>query len=273
MRCGYALDSLPPDGACPECGVHYDQRTIVLPGMWAGDGGIATGSRGAVITAVVAQCILMIALWRPHQRENHALAIALTALCVVSLFVEFAFRRSAHRVAPRGSLLQCRFNRFGCLQCDVPEETTGARDPRQIFRGVTWGALAILAIAWVVTHSLSWPWVAPVIAIVFWAGRAQWRRGRALQFASQDVDARVLMTAARCWGRQVPAIPWSAIAEIHVGQFRGNPNRWYLTSKPSKPGSKRGRAIDAEVEATAVQILELQARIARWQADAARPNA
>jgi hypothetical protein len=95
-----------------------------------------------------------------------------------------------------------------------------------------------------------------------------------MKFAQRDTEGQVLMIAARDRGRQVVATPWSAIADIRVGQFRGRPfpansNRWYLTSIASKGWPKRYQAINCEVEATSTQIRALKVLIAQWQAAAA----
>ena len=48
--CGYALEGLPPEGVCPECGGHYRPGVIVLHGFGKG---VATGRAKEVVTAVV----------------------------------------------------------------------------------------------------------------------------------------------------------------------------------------------------------------------------
>ena len=48
--CGYALEGLPPEGTCPECGGVYRPGVIVLHGFGKG---VATGRTKEVVTAVV----------------------------------------------------------------------------------------------------------------------------------------------------------------------------------------------------------------------------
>ena len=172
------------------------------------------------------------------------------------------------------ALLQCRFNRFGCLQCDIPEETVGVGDYRRIWRWVMLFAFAGCVIAGFSLYHWHWSWIAPVVVFLILEVGAIRGRHRAMKLAQRDSDGRVPMIAARDRGRQVVAIPWSAIAEIRVGQFRGRPfpansNRWYLTSIASKGWSKRIQAINCEVEATSTQIRALKVLIAQWQTAAA----
>src|SRR5438045_7361553 len=63
--CGYALEGLPEEGRCPECGVEYRPGLIVLHGF---GGGISTGrARLAWTTAAVyvVIAILMVTSWHP----------------------------------------------------------------------------------------------------------------------------------------------------------------------------------------------------------------
>lgn len=275
MRCGYSLESAPSEGNCPECGIFYDQGTIVLRGMWSGNGGIATASRGIVIFLIGLQCIWFWQAWRVHWSGDHFNAILGSLIFVACLAAELSFRFSARRGAERGALLQCRFNQFGCLQCDVPEETLGFADYRRIWRAMILIAWPVLAIGWCLTHPRSWIVGGSIVVWLFLVANPLWRRRRALKLARCDPDAQVLMEAAREGGLQVVPAPWSTIAEIRVGQFRGKlirtpPNRWYVLSFPIKSRPKREQAINCEVEATSEQIRQLQSRIAQWQAEAGR---
>ena len=270
MRCAYALETLAPEGTCPECGIAYDQQTVVLNAIWAGNGGVGTGSFGAMITHFSLELILVFIAWTMYWSGDHAYAIAVALFVGASAFVELTYRVYARRAGVGQALLQCRFNRFGCLQCDLPEEIIGLGDLRPIWRWVTQVGLFAIAIAfaWAGARHGHWIYAAVIAGMLILRAKAEWRRRRSLTLAEHDSDARALMTAARACGRQVPATPWSAIADIRVGQFRGQVDRWYLTSTAVKRGFKRDQAINAEVQATPDQIRELKARIAAWKSAA-----
>lgn len=51
--CGYCLNGLAAEGICPECGVGYDQNSIVLYGRWR-------GSRVLLVLTCVAASILLL---------------------------------------------------------------------------------------------------------------------------------------------------------------------------------------------------------------------
>ncbi|HEY2587452.1 MAG TPA: hypothetical protein VGI81_17030 [Tepidisphaeraceae bacterium] len=263
MRCGYCLETLAPEGTCPECGIAYDQQTIVLSGTWSGNGGIATGSTGAIVAYLGVGAFIG---WMMYSGGNHAFALAVAIFVGPSLCAEFVYRLYARRAGVGSALSQCRFNRFGCIQCDLPEEIIGMGDLRAILRWVTLGGFVVLgsAYAWAGARHGQWIWATVIPALCSSSLITEWQRRRAIRRAQRDPDGRVLMTAARSSGSQVPATPWSAIAEIRVGQFRGKSDRWYLTSVSSKSGSKGAQAINAEVEATPDRIRELKAWIAYW---------
>lgn len=271
IRCGYALETLPPEGTCPECGVTYDQGTVILKAGWAGNGNLATGSTGSMIVGLVGALFWLGDAFARYRSNDQAYVIAVGLWIAITLLVELSYRFIAYRASPDGALLQCRFNRFGCLQCDVPEETTGLDDTfRRVWRWITeWGYFGIAAMASAV-YRVHWIWYV-VIAVGFAVRLGfELRRRRRLASAVHDPHARVLMNAARERGQQVVPTPWASIDHIRVGQFAGRrgTNRWYLTSASVKRRLKRREPINAEVHATVEQIRELKSRIAAWQAAA-----
>ena len=54
--CGYALEGLPPEGICPECGGDYRQGLIILHGFGTG---LATGRTRTAVTALVFNLVIV----------------------------------------------------------------------------------------------------------------------------------------------------------------------------------------------------------------------
>ena len=66
--CGYALEGLPPEGTCPECGGAYRGGVIVLHGFGTG---LATGTTRAFVTLLVVNVsAAAFMLSRSHRRER-----------------------------------------------------------------------------------------------------------------------------------------------------------------------------------------------------------
>ena len=269
MQCGYSLETRDPEGTCPECGHTYDQRTVVLRGVWSGTGDMGTGSPGAMIAQIVAYLFWIFIAWIMYWSGDHFYAIALAVFLGVSVAVELTYRYLARVAGAGDALLQCRFNRFGCLQCDLPEEMIGAGDFRRLWRWVSQLLLMGIALGLLITHRLHWFWIGWIAMAVIGAARSLWLQRRAIRLAKKDADGRALMAAARQRGRQCAAIPWSAISEFRIAQFRRKIDRFYLTSGPKTTWWSGNQAINAEVEATVAQMTELQSRIEQWRSEAA----
>ena len=68
--CGYALEGLPPEGTCPECGGTYRRGVIVLHGFGTG---LATGRARSVVTMVVVNLLLaafLVSRWSRRGRPD-----------------------------------------------------------------------------------------------------------------------------------------------------------------------------------------------------------
>jgi hypothetical protein len=76
--------------------------------------------------------------WRAGPSSGRRIRVAVVLICAsaVPLALMLAWRFSARRNAPGRGFVQCRFNSFGCLQCDLPEQTVGAADPQRILKWV-----------------------------------------------------------------------------------------------------------------------------------------
>jgi hypothetical protein len=265
MRCGYSLESLAAEGVCPECGLFYDQNTVVLYGHWSGQGDHATRSRGDVIGQSVILGILML-LAIAAARNGHYGSLIFPGSMLASFVVMMLWRFSARRAGMNGALVQCRFNSFGCLQCDLPEETVGIGDPRRIWAFLGAGAFCIYFLTLSTMGKNASPRTGCIVLVVGAViGLFSWRRRVSRRKKTEGhPDARTLMASARERGFQVIATPWADVASIRVGQFPKQTTRWYLTSNRATR-FETGQPINAEVEAEPEQIRELKSRIAAWK--------
>jgi hypothetical protein len=265
MRCGYSLESLPAEGICPECGISFDQHTVVLYGHWSGRGDHATRSRGDVIgQSVILGFLILIAIHEARNGRYGSLIFPVSMLA--SLGVMMFWRFSARRAGMNGALVQCRFNSFGCLQCDLPEETVGVGDPRRIWTLLGIGGAFICLLVWSTIGKNRSPWTGCIILVVAAVvGGFSWRRRVSRRKKTEgNPDAQTLMVSARERGFAVIATPWADIASIRIGQFPRQTTRWYLTSNRAAR-FQTGQPINAEVEAEPEQIRELKSRIAAWK--------
>jgi hypothetical protein len=111
--CGYALNGLPDEGLCPECGKYYDQYTVVLHG-WS------TGSKADVATArpwvIVGWTGLVIWLiWRAVRDGGRDPVSLGVAVATVFFIARGLWRRWSNEMP---GLTQVRLNRDGCRQLE-----------------------------------------------------------------------------------------------------------------------------------------------------------
>jgi hypothetical protein len=259
IRCGYPLDGLAEAGACPECGLDYDQTMVVFYGDARGHA--ATGATGPWHKLFFYGCVTVLYLvwgWKGMQRFPQMETFAIGALFLLTFVPMLIWRISARRIAG-GSLTQCRFNAYGALQSDTPDETTGAYYPRR------WRYILMIALC-LLFSLVEREWIFLAIAatafpLVLLSYR---RRSRATEALIQtSSDARRLMTSARNGWGEAAAIQWAAIETVSLAPIRSRPTRRRL--KVIRSTRWKDIPIDAEVDCTASQEAALHRRIADWQ--------
>jgi hypothetical protein len=268
MLCGYSLETLPIVGVCPECGCLYDQDTVVLHGYSSGQGDVSTASPGIVAVSVFVAAIYIFRAWTEVRKGNAFEGVVIAVFLATSLAIALAWRHMAHKANSGHGPLQCRFNSFGCLQCDLPEETIGSSDLRWLWSLVRIGlVLTFLGAAFFSGAGARNTSYILAVFVGAWAGMTLIRRTIRRAKARGNAASQVLMASARNSGWQVIATPWSEIASIRIGHYPAKPTRWYLTVDRRRSWLE-SQPINAEVEATAGQIAELRVRMAQWQPQA-----
>lgn len=262
MRCGYALDGLGDVGICPECGLDYDQSMVVLYGEARGNTATAaTGSIAAILLEVFGVTAYLLMGWMDFRSGRGILAFSNAAIFGVPLILMLIWRFSASRNVPGGGLTQCRFNAYGCLQCDAPEETVGVTYPRQL-------ALWVFMLVFTLLCCVERQWIMLSIIGAFFLSlliyfRRRWSAADAI--ARLNTDARRLMISARDDWRKAIAIPWTEVARISIAPaFARHDRHRVIVHRLTR---WRGAPINAEVRCTVEQAAALRSRCEKWQGD------
>ena len=260
MRCGYALDGLADTGICPECGLEYDQSTIVLYGEARGNTSTpATGSRGGILRYGAAMVFFLLMGWEDFHHGRGLWGLAIGAVFVGTFGIMMIWRIAARSNAPGGSLTQCRFNAYGAVQCDIPDETIGTTFPRW------WGFMSFIGV-WLLLFLVEREWIplfitGAVLILIFVGFRQRLRHANTV--IRSNSDARRLMISASNGWREAVAIPWAAIESVSVAPIRAKPHRRRV--KVFRRKRWKDVPIDVEVECTADQEAALQLRCSVWQ--------
>lgn len=259
MRCGYALDGLADAGRCPECGLDYDQTLVVFYGEARGHAATAaTGSWPKLLFYGCATVLYLVWGWKDIQKFRAIEKFALGTLFLLTFGPMIIWRISARRISG-GSLTQCRFNAYGAVQCDTPDEITGVYYPRR-WRYILMIAVC-LAVALVKREWIFLAIAATALPLVLLSYRRRRRETDAL--VQTNSEAGRLMISARNGWREAQPIPWAAIETVSLVPVRSKPTRRRL--KVFRSTRWKDAPIDAEVECTASQEAALQRRVADWQ--------
>ncbi|HSU69478.1 MAG TPA: hypothetical protein VLJ39_21510 [Tepidisphaeraceae bacterium] len=179
------------------------------------------------------------------------------------LFLTLIWRSTARPNAASG-LLQVRMNEFGCLECDLPEETVGAPDIQRLWRWIgpaIWIALAAIAIA---TGELPWIFGAALTLVVLGIlAPLNAARKRELIRAESDPLGKRLILCAQERGIHVAPIRWNRVESLNVSEpLPGRLGRRRIVVRDR--GFLSTSLIDAEVDCTERQAAELWNRAMGW---------
>jgi hypothetical protein len=116
--CGYALDGLPPEGTCPECGGPYDQSAVVLHGFGAGQHSNLATARPGMALVVGLLCVGYV-WWGVHDWLRGGRDTS-TLFWVVVLLVWVAWSIWKRSTSDMPGLVQVRLGAYGALQVNNP---------------------------------------------------------------------------------------------------------------------------------------------------------
>jgi hypothetical protein len=263
MRCGYSLENLPDEGTCPECGLEYDQSIVVFYGEGRDTNAFfdPTGSRVAVLLCLGYAAMEAHLGWNQFRRGQW-LGLVQAGGPIVLLGTMLMWRLLARR-AGGGNLLQCRFNSFGCLQCPLPEQTTGLADPHRIISAFWLLLLGACLLGGVTQLSKPWSLVALSLGIIIAPFAWRWHsRKRAMEAQVPEVAAMAALAVAAGNGPRATPKAWVGVRGISIQPVKSRPGRYRFIF---------GKAIDAEVDCTGEQAAALWNRVCDWRAAAGVP--
>lgn len=257
-RCGYSLESLPDESTCPECGLEYDQSIVVFYGEGRDTNAFfdPTGSRAALSLCLGFAVIEAYMGWDKF-RGGQWLGLVQAGGPIVLLGAMLTWRVLARREGG-GNLLQCRFNSFGCLQCPLPEQTTGLADPHRIALAFWLSLLGACLLCGITQLPKPWSLVALSLGIVI--APSAWElyaRKRASEAQVPKAPAMVALAVGAGNGPRAAPKPWVGVRGISIQPVKSRPGRYRLIF---------GKAIDAEVDCTGEQATALWNRVCAWRA-------
>lgn len=206
-NCGYALEGLPPAGACPECGRGYDQAAVILYGWARGQHETVANAKASRLVWVILASLVGFVGYIPQILFNPRRDLLYGAAFIVPLLAWQWYRRH-QRAGSHPGLIQLRLDSEGCVQFD---ELAGPSPLGEWAAANAWIYGLVLAIG-----SLVWYLSGTLNAVVLWIFLAicavftgiGWRRGRQFRLAMQLVGEGAITDANAAY---YPKTPWKHI--------------------------------------------------------------